>query len=113
PARGPFAAPLVAQVKLTNSSSFTWSAAGANPVRLAYHWADLANSVIVWDGQRSALPADVPVGGSVTVAVTIPTPAKPGTYVLRLDLVREGLTWFSSAGVPTANVSIAISSGLA
>jgi len=103
----------VAQVKLTNGSSFPWSAAGANPVRLGYHWADLANTIVVWDGQRSSLPADVPMGGSATIAVTIPTPTKPGTYVLELDLVREGVAWFSSGGVPTANVNVAISSGLA
>jgi hypothetical protein len=113
PVKGTIAAPLVTQVKLTNGSSFSWSAAGANPVRLGYHWADLANTIVVWDGQRSALPADVPVGGSATVAVTIPAPTKPGTYVLQLDLVREGVAWFSSGGVPTANVSVAISSGLA
>ena len=113
PAKGTIAAPLVGQVKLTNSSSFAWSATGTNPVRLAYHWADLANNVVVWDGQRTALAADVPVGGGVTVGVTIATPTNPGTYVLQLDLVREGVTWFSSAGVATANVSVAISSGLA
>jgi len=112
PATGTIVARITAPVKLTNTSSFAWNAGGTNPVRLAYHWADLANNTIVWDGQRSTLPADVPVGGTVTVAATIPTPTKTGTYILKVDLVREGVAWFSSNGVATANVAVAISSGL-
>ncbi|HAF11038.1 MAG TPA: hypothetical protein DCK98_13290 [Chloroflexi bacterium] len=113
PAKGTIVAPLTGQVTLTNTSSFAWSPAGSVPVRLAYHWLDLARNTVVWDGQRSALPAEVPVGGKVTVAVTIPTPAKPGTYLLELDLVREGVSWFSSGGVAMVNVSVMVSSGLA
>ena len=113
PTKGTISAPLQAQVRLTNTSSFTWSAAGTNPVRLGSHWIDLAGQVVVWDGQRSALPADVPTGGTVAVNATIPTPPKPGTYVLQLDLVQEGLTWFSTAGAPAATVTVALTSGLA
>src|SRR5579859_1015827 len=113
PTKGTSAAPLQAPVRVTNSSSFTWSATGTNPVRLGYHWIDLSGGVVVWDGQRSPLPADVPAGTTATVNAVIATPTKPGTYVLQLDLVREGVTWFSTAGAPTANVTIAVTSGLA
>jgi len=113
PANGTIVAPLTGQVKLTNTSSFAWSAAGTAPVRLAYHWLDTAGTVVVWDGQRSPLPADVPIGGAVTVQATIPTPAKPGSYVLQVDLVREGVSWFSAAGAVPARLSVAITSGLA
>ena len=113
PAKGTIAVPLSTQVRLTNTSSFTWTAAGTNPVRLGYHWVDLAGNVVVWDGQRSPLPADVASGGPVTVSATIATPTKPGTYTLQLDLVREGVTWFSTAGAPAASVTVAITSGLA
>ena len=113
PTRGTIGVPITAAVRVTNSSSFLWSATGANPVTLAYHWTDLANNTVIWDGQRSPLPADVPIGGSATVNATIPTPKTPGTFTLRLDLVREGVAWFSSNGVGTANVSVAITSGLA
>jgi Subtilase family len=113
PLNGTIVAPLTAPVKLTNTSSFAWSAAGPNPVRLSYHWLDAATNVIVWDGQRTPLPADVPVGGTATVTVTIPTPTKPGSYVLEIDLVREGVSWFSAGGVAPAKLSLAITAGLA
>lgn len=113
PANGTIVGPMTGAVKLTNTSSFAWSAAGTGAVRLAYHWLDAAGNVVVWDGQRSALPSDVPIGGAVTVPVIIPTPAKPGSYVLEIDLVREGVSWFSAVGVLPAKLGVEITSGLA
>ena len=113
PARGFTVAPITAPVRLTNTSNFAWPATGTNPVRLGFHWADLSGKTVVWDGQRSVLPADVPVGGQVTVNATIPTPAVPGAYQLKLDLVREGVTWFSGSNVASPAVTIVITTGLA
>jgi len=112
PTRATAGTPFTVTVSVTNRSSFLWSAGGTNPVRLAYHWSDLAGNTVVWDGQRSALPADVAIGTAASVRATIPPPSIPGTYLLRLDLVREGLAWFSGQGVPTANVSVAVNNGL-
>jgi hypothetical protein len=110
PAQGSTQVPLAATVTLTNTSSFAWSMAGTAAVRLAFHWADLAGRALVWDGQRTALPADVPVGGTVVVHPNIPAPASPGVYRLRLDLVREGVSWFSAQRVPTADATVVVGS---
>ena len=104
--------PFTAAIGLTNRSGFPWTAAGANPVRLAYHWSTAAGATVVWDGQRTDLPADVPIGATASVRATIMPPALPGSYILRVDLVREGLTWFSGQGVPTADIPVAVGSGL-
>ncbi|HEY8655296.1 MAG TPA: S8 family serine peptidase [Candidatus Limnocylindria bacterium] len=115
PSRATAGTPFTATIGVTNRSSFPWnagSAGGTGPVRLAYHWSDTAGNTVVWDGQRSALPADVAIGASAAVSATIAPPALPGTYVLRVDLVREGIAWFSGQGVPTANVTVALNSGL-
>ena len=112
PKAGTILAPIKAPVRLVNTSSFTWSAAGLTPVHLGYHWIDASGAVVVWDGARSALPADVPVGGQTTVNATIATPTQPGTYVLQLDLVQEGVSWFSAKGQPTANLAVGITTGL-
>ena len=113
PKTATFTAPISAPVSVTNLSSFVWPSGGANPVRLGYHWTDILGKTVVWDGQRSLLPADVPIGGTVTVNATIATPKTPGTYVLQLDLVREGIAWFSTSGAPAANVTVGVTSGLA
>ncbi len=92
-------APSTVSVVLTNTGTTTWPAGGPNPVHLSYHWLQAGN-VVVWDGQRAALPADVPSGVSVTVSLSVRPPAQPGTYTLRIDLVQEGIAWFSGLGVP-------------
>jgi len=85
-------------VPVSNSGAAAWNATGANRVDLGYHWTDASGQVVVWDGARTPLPADVPAGGSATVAATVTTPAAIGSYTLTLDLVREGVAWFGSLG---------------
>ena len=113
PARASFVAPITAAVTLTNTSSFAWAAGGTAPVHLSYHWIDAAGATVVWDGQRTSFPADVPVGGSVSVQAAIAMPKGAGTYSLHLDLVQEGVAWFSGKGVATANVTVTVASGIA
>ena len=67
----------------------TWVASGANPVRLSYHWADSTGKVLLHDGERTALPADLAAGDQVTVQATVKAPATAGTYELQWDLVEE------------------------
>jgi len=89
---------------LVNTSNFTWPAGGANPIRLSYHWWSLTtNKTILWEGPRTLLPADVPPGGSVSVSGTVQFPATAGPYLLRWDMVEEGVSWFSGRGVPTGD----------
>jgi hypothetical protein len=38
------------------------------------------------------------------VSLKIIAPDTPGDYVLAVDLVQEGKTWFSDAGVPTLDI---------
>ncbi|HVR89167.1 MAG TPA: SpoIID/LytB domain-containing protein [Candidatus Limnocylindria bacterium] len=82
-------------VTVTNLGTDTWSGAGPNPVNLAYHWTDTAAKTVVWEGSRTALGADVPVGASRPVTASITLPALPGTYLLQLALVQEGVAWLN------------------
>ena len=85
-------------VPVSNSGVATWNATGANLVDLSYHWTDAAGTVVVWDGTRTALAADVPPSASTQIAASVTTPSAPGTYTLSFDLVREGVAWFGSLG---------------
>lgn len=85
-------------VVVTNTGTTTWPAGGANPVHLSYHWLQ-SGATVVWDGARAALPSDVPSEASVTVALPVLSPPRAGTFTLRIDLVQEGMAWFSSLGV--------------
>src|SRR5438067_1871077 len=84
----------IVSVAVTNSGTATWTAAGPQPVDLAYHWHDAAGNTVVWDGLRTPLAADVAPGQSVTLQARVVAPSGSGQYTLTFDLVREGVAWF-------------------
>ena len=95
-------------VTVQNTSNFAWSAAGANPVTLSYHWSNGAGQTVVWDGLRTKLSIDVPVGNLTQLQANVQFPSAAGTYTLRWDLVQEGVSWFSGRGVATANQTVSV-----
>ena len=69
---------------------------------IAYHWLDTADpsSIVVWDdGLRSPVQRVLLAGETWSGEFTIQAPAEPGSYLLQVDLVREGVAWFSANGV--------------
>jgi len=82
-------------VTVANAGTDLWTAAGPNPVGLSYHWTDLSGKAVVWDGARTKLSADVPPATVQQLTATIATPSLPGTYVLQLALVKEGIAWLN------------------
>jgi stage II sporulation protein D len=95
PASAPAGTPIQVPVTVTNAGTELWNAAGPNPVALSYHWTDAAGKAVVWDGARTKLTADVPPATVQQLTATIATPATPGTYVLQLALVKEGIAWLN------------------
>lgn len=90
------------QVKVKNTGAITWERGGKNPVFLGYHWINFdTKEMVVFDGKRAVLPQDsVKPGEEVTFNMQISSPPKKGKYILQIDLVHEGITWFSYQGVP-------------
>ncbi len=99
-----------AGLRLRNTGTETWPAQGDHPVHLAYHWFTAAGKICEpWDTFRTPLPGDVASGATVDL-IDLPfnTPAVPGHYILRWDLVREGVTWFSRSGKSGAPLEVPI-----
>ena len=95
-------------ITLTNTGTSTWNASGSAPVHAAAHVSDGRGNMAIWDGVRTSLPADVAPGAKVDVKVAVDAPPAPGPYRARIDLVREGVAWFSSLGVPTSDVDLLV-----
>jgi glucose/arabinose dehydrogenase len=85
-------------VTIANTGTETWTAGGANPVKLGVYYNAPSDQVGAWaaEPQRVELPNDVAPGQAVTVPVTLQAPTAGGEYTLRLRLVKEGVTWFAS-----------------
>lgn len=47
-------------------------------------------------------------GEKTTVSVSIKAPDSPGRYVLAVDLVCEGVTWFSQTGNPLLFIPVRV-----
>ncbi|HEY6041842.1 MAG TPA: hypothetical protein VIX58_06895, partial [Anaerolineae bacterium] len=55
--------------------------------------------VVTWDGARTELPREVAPGESITLDAEVHPPDHPGMYRLEVELVNEGVAWFSERGV--------------
>lgn len=110
---------LAIPLRVTNTGSEPWSAAGVASgtyrVAVAYRWLDHEGAPVVTEGERTLLPADVPPGGTVELEARVPVPGRPGDLQLRLTLVQEGVAWFDqAAGVAAVHrVRVAAPAGAA
>jgi SAM-dependent methyltransferase len=97
-------------VRIANTGWRVWGEADAEPIRLSYHWLDADGRTIVHDGLRTTLAASVPQGASADAVLQVAAPGVPGKAILALDLVHEGVTWFSEQGVPPHQIPVRIAS---
>jgi SAM-dependent methyltransferase len=95
-----------ATLEILNAGWDEWRSDGDTPVRVSYHWLTRAGEITEFDGLRSPLPRPIGPGDTCHAFVAVTAPADPGDYVLALDLVKEGVSWFSEAGMPWYTVPI-------
>jgi SAM-dependent methyltransferase len=94
--------PIALTLTVTNQGSTVWLP--GHQIRVGKRWLYADNGRVVEpedDGTRVALPGAVEAGASVEVVLVAATPSRPGEYLLEVDLVQEGVTWFGDHGSPT------------
>ena len=74
---------------------------GRRLVRLGAQLCDEAGGLIERDYARAWLPETLKPGATLDVPIEIVAPKTPGNYVLKFDLVSEGIDWFENNGSPT------------
>lgn len=100
-------------ISVTNTSVRPWSATGARPVYISYHWIQpVSRRVLILDGERTPLPHDLTPGETATVAAFVKIPPVTGTLLLQWDLVQEDVTWFSERGGAVAEVNVQVTPAL-
>jgi hypothetical protein len=63
-----------------------------NKIFLSYHLLDKNGEVINWDGVRTPLLVDIQ--DSFTQGLIVPIPDKHGQFILKIDMVTEGVRWW-------------------
>lgn len=81
------------RAEITNQTSEPISSGGPRGFLLAYHWTAKDGTMRVFDGERTALPAPVPAGMSVSASLSVRAPASAGVYRLEPRLVQERVAW--------------------
>ena len=86
-------------VDVANTGARAWPAQGQHRVALSYHWRDpTTGTSAVFEGERTALPRDMPPGDAARLTARVVAPDAPGRYRLQLQMVHEGITWFDEQG---------------
>lgn len=93
------------QVSVMNMSRSVWVAGdriGAEfRVAVGNHWLDVNGNTVVNDDGRAPLEDDVQPDKFISVSLIINAPRQPGEYLLEVDMVQEGASWFGLKGART------------
>jgi O-antigen biosynthesis protein len=100
--------PLLLRVAVRNTGATPWSHNGPHPITLAYHWLDARGQTVDFEGVRALLGRPVYPGDSIELMMQIEPPPRAGDYLLAIDLVEEGVNWFSLQGVTPLTIPIAV-----
>ena len=92
-------------ITITNVGATTWQPGAFN---VSYHLYIPNGPLFVWDGVRTTLPSAVAPNQTVTVNANVKAPAASGTYLLRFDVVQEGVAWFSGQGIPMGSATLQV-----
>lgn len=89
-------------VKVRNASDVAWPLGGRPgdgfyQVNLGDHWKGADGKEVKVD-ERVAMPHALGPGEEVERVLVVKAPDKPGDYELELDMVQEGVAWFSQKG---------------
>jgi len=79
---------------IRNIGSMTWKRGVRNPMHVGYHWKDTDGNVVLAPDYRTTIPHNVEPGEWVEADVAVGLPSIPGKFILFVDMVHEGVTWF-------------------
>ena len=74
-------------------------------VDMGNHWIRAGTTV---EDSRAGLPADLPPGGEAEVTMAVKAPDTPGEYILEIDMVHEGVSWFRERGARSLQLRVRV-----
>jgi 4-amino-4-deoxy-L-arabinose transferase-like glycosyltransferase len=100
------------RVAVRNAGGAVWLARerGLSPLQLsaANHWLDASGNVVTNDDGRGALPRDLRPGEEAEITFAVNAPRRPGDYLLEIDMLQEGVSWFALKGSGTLRVPVRV-----
>jgi hypothetical protein len=100
------------RVVVRNEGNSVWlgrdRAGGPLQVSLGNHWLNSERRMVTNDDGRSPLLADLRPGEEVELPLKVNAPAEPGDYLLEIDMLQEGVSWFGLKGSPTVKLRVTV-----
>jgi SAM-dependent methyltransferase len=95
-------------VEVRNTGTSAWpahgSASGRFPVSLGNHWLNKRGRTVILDDARAHLTRHLAPLAATTLTMVATAPSRPGHYLLELDMVQEGVSWFRAKGASTVRI---------
>ena len=95
--------------KVKNLGSAVWPSVGTKDfkyqINMGNHW--IMDGVSNEDN-RAAMSGDLPPGSQTDMKMTVKAPQAPGDYILEIDMVHEGVTWFKERGAHPLSLRIRV-----
>ena len=107
----------IINIKVKNTSDLTWYQRGGvttdrtdNKFYIAAgnRWLDKDGKLTSETEGHNGIPKDLKPGEETEMTLQITAPKQPGEWTMQLDLVQEGVAWFSERGSPVTNVKIQV-----
>lgn len=94
--------------RIRNASDQSWTQDLVNQINLGNHWLSEEGDVISHDDARQRLPGRLDPGQVCELELSVHAPACEGKLILELDIVQEGVCWFSDHGSSTARQIVVV-----
>ncbi|HEX7313213.1 MAG TPA: hypothetical protein VF297_04805 [Pyrinomonadaceae bacterium] len=100
------------RLRVRNGGPVAWPARGERgmyQVNVGDRWLDREGVRVVNDlDGRTSLAADLQPGGAVELSLPVKAPKEPGDYVLEVDMIHEGVTFFHEKGSKTLRMNVKV-----
>lgn len=100
-------------LRVRNRGPVVWPARGDSrgmyQVNAGDRWLDSTGTRVVNDlDGRTTLGADLAPGGETELKLPVNAPQQPGDYVLEIDMIHEGVTFFHEKGSKTLRMNVKV-----
>jgi 4-amino-4-deoxy-L-arabinose transferase-like glycosyltransferase len=102
----------IVRVVVRNAGGWVWLARerGASPFQLSAgdHWLDAAGDMVANDDGRAPLLRDLRPGEQTELRLVVNAPRRAGDYLLEIDMLQEGVSWFGPKGSKTLRLPVRV-----
>ena len=98
-------------VKVINKSRRRITSLPPHPYHLSYHWRDMREGVVQWEGHRTLFAPALLPGAEGLYKVAVQAPVEAGVYRLEMAAVQEGVRWHDPIKTMEGDLTIRIDEG--